>query len=179
MTSRPHDHARIRCVCLPEQNHARILLQLFLGRVKSLDHLYDAPTLIRLQEELYAHLSRAEIPDPSQISLFLSIYAVGAVYKVASDQRTRCSRYWQMLALYMLAEQSQVSSESVEVLQTMLNILLLMKQQPGSLENFRSLHALCMSMSLGSGLPMVVGERNTVDVGIRRRFRRQIELLRL
>ena len=153
------------------------MLQLFLGRVKSLDHLYDAPTLMRLQEEMYAQLFRAEIPSLSQLSLFLSIYAVGAVYKVAKDQKTLCSRYWQMMALYMLAEQSQVSSDSRETLQTMLNILLLMKQQPGSLENFRSLHALCMS--LGSGLPMVVGERNTVDLGIRRRFRRQIERLSL
>jgi len=178
MTFRPHDHAKIRCVCLPEQKHARILLQLFLERVKSLDHLYDAPTLMRLQEEMYAQLSRAEIPSLSQISQFLSIYAVGAVYKAANDQKTLYSRYWQMLALYMLAEQSQVSSDSVEELQTMLNILLLTKQQPGSLETFRSLHALCIN--LGSGLPMVSGERiSTVDVETRRIFRRQIERLSL
>jgi len=82
-----------------------------------------------------------------------------------------------MMALYILAEQSQVSSDSVEVLQTMLNILLLMKQQPGSLETFRSLHALCIS--LGSGLPMGSGGRDTVDVEVKRRFRCQIERLSL
>lgn len=126
---------------------------------------------------MYAHLSRAETPNLSQISLFLSIYAVGAVYKVAKDQKTLCSRYWQMTALYLLAEQSQVSSDSAEVLQTMLNILLLMRQQPGSSETFRLLHALCLS--LDSELPMVIGERDTVDVEVKRRFRRRIERLSL
>ena len=71
MTSKPRDHAKIRCVCLPDHEHARVLLQLYLERVNEPpDHVYDAPTLNRLQEGMYIRLSRAEIPNHSKISLF-------------------------------------------------------------------------------------------------------------
>lgn len=180
IVSKPYDYAKIRCVCLPDHEHACVLLQLYLEKTKPLDHFCDAPMLEMLQEEMYTRLSRAEIPVLSQISLFLSIYATSARCRTANDQKTTCSRYWQMAALYILTELGQaISHESVEVLQAILNILLLMQQQSESCETLRLLHGLCTS--LGSEPPVTIEEEliSTVDPRTRRRFRCQIERLSL
>ena len=124
IASKLHDRTQTRCVCLPEYEHARILLAIYL---KTLDY---PQTLEIALKRIYAQLSHAEIPGPVQIALFLSIFAVGAQHGITSDKMMLCSRYWRMMALYVLAEQSQASSlRSVEALETMSNILLLKQHQ--------------------------------------------------
>jgi hypothetical protein len=166
------DSARIRCVCLPDYKHAQILLRFYL---QSCRPLYQLPHLCRLesfQEEMYAQLSRAEIPNLTQISLFLSVFAAGARYGMTNDRRTICLRYWQMTALYILAEQRQTNElGSVEDLQTIVNILLLMRHQQGSSETFHLLYAL--GMSLSSEPPTVIEDETST--GTRSSLRCQIE----
>jgi hypothetical protein len=175
IASKLSDSARIRCVCLPDYKHARILLKFYLETFIPLYSSSYAARLEGIQREMYVQLSRAEIPNLTQISLSLSIFATGARYGVTNDKTTICSRYWQMTALYILAEQRQASElGSVEDLQTIVNILLLMQHQPGSSETFHLLYAL--GMSLSSGIPTVNGNQtNTVDPEIRRSLRYQIE----
>lgn len=175
IASKLHVSASIRCVCLPDHEDARILLKSYLRRFRPLCHFSYALSLENVQERMYAQLSRAEIPDPIQISLFLAIFAAGAQYRVTNDKPTLCSRYWQMTALYILAEQRQASeSGSVEVLQTIVNLLLLMRHQQGSSKTFHLLHAL--SISLGSEPPTVIEEEtSTAVLETSRRLRSQIE----
>jgi hypothetical protein len=168
IASKLRDTARIRCVCLPDHEHARILLGLYLTKLKTLNHFCHAPTLKSGQQRMYAQLSRAEIPNLVQIALFLSIFAT-------NRETTLSSRYWQMTALYILAEQTQLSSlRSVEAIQTIFNILLLKQQEPGSSETFRSL--LTIGMSLSSQAPTLVEESDsTIDIEIRTKTECQIE----
>jgi hypothetical protein len=173
--SRRHDSAKVRCVCLPNRGTARILLQLYLEKAQPMSNSPHTPTLKDILECVYAQTSRAEIPDLLQISLFLSIFATGARYETTDGRTTLCSRYWQMTALYILAEQRQASLlVSVEVLQTVVNILLLMQHQQRSSETFRLLHTL--GMSLSSDTPEAIGEQTSEgELITRRRLKCQLE----
>jgi hypothetical protein len=85
-----------------------------------------------------------------------------------------------MTALYIIAEQRQASSlESVEVLQTVLNILPLVKDQQGPSETFHELHTLGMSLGAQTSITDEDQQSDTVDLGTKRRLRRQIESISL
>jgi hypothetical protein len=80
-----------------------------------------------------------------------------------------------MIALHILAEQGQARFlESVEVLQTIVNILFLMHHQQGSSETSHLLYAL--GTSLSSDAPKLVREQTGEgDLMTRRSLRCQIE----
>jgi hypothetical protein len=175
IASKQHTRARIRCLCLPGHETACTLLGHYVQMTGSRNVVIDAPTLDSILEIVYAQLSRAEKPDLLQLSLLLSIFATGVRYEKVNDRTTLCSRYWQMTALYILAEQRQASSlRSVEVLQTVLNILLLMRDQQGPSETFHKLHALGMSLSAQTSIMDEDQQTGTVDLETKKRLRCQI-----
>jgi hypothetical protein len=145
--SRQHNSTEFRCVCLPDRETARILLELFLektGPILNFPHTYMLKDVL---ESTYAQMSRAEVPDLILISLFLSSFTTGAQYGMTDDKTTLCSRYWQMTALSVLAEQRRASLlRLVDELQNIVNILPLMQYQQGSYWTFHSLHALGVSL---------------------------------
>jgi hypothetical protein len=171
-----HHSERIRCLCLPNYETACNLLELYVQMTESRNVVIDALALDNILESVYARLFRAEKPDLLQISFLLSIFATGARYGKTNDMTTLCSRYWQMTALYILAVQRQASSlESVEVLQTVLNILLLMRDQQGPSETFHTLHTFGMSLSAQTSMMDEDRRTGTVDLGTKKRLRRQIQ----
>jgi hypothetical protein len=178
--SKQHTRARIRYLCLPDHETSYTLLEPHVQMIESRNVVISTSTLNDILESVYAQLSRAEEPDLLQLSLLLSIFATGVRYEKVNDRTILCSRYWQMTALYILAEQRRASSlKSVEVLQTVLNILLLMRDQQGSSETFHELHTLGMSLGAQTSIMDEDQQSDTVDLGTKRRLRRQIESISL